>query len=699
MKWFNNLKISKKLHTGFLSVLIFLIILGVFSVKELKNLQSCTDDLALNWMPSIKVLGKIKDGFNTYRRLEYRLYINTAEERIKTESDLSNQQESINKDKADYEPMISSDQERRIYQNFKQEMDEYIADSKKLISLCEQNRMDEAKAFLLGEELQLYNKSAATLEEDIALNTAGGDASSKTANDTSSSALTWVIILLVSGAGFGIFIAIFISNYLQRNISQISNRIHSLSDICITNLSNGCEQLALGDLNINIVTGTKLLTVNTQDEIGILAGNINNVISKTQATISSVEKAVESIKGTINESNILVAAAAEGKLKTRGNADKFKGSYRELVDGLNKTLDAVVNPIEESGLVLSKLADGDLTIRMQGEYRGDHRLIKDNINKLADSLEKIINDVSEAVQAAASAASEISSSSEQMASGAQEQGSQTTEVAGSVEEMTKTILETTKNTSVAAETAKNAGISAKEGGKVVKETIEGMNRIAEVVQKSAETVQALGKSSDQIGEIVQVIDDIADQTNLLALNAAIEAARAGEQGRGFAVVADEVRKLAERTTKATKEIAGMIKQIQRDTKGAVESMSKGTQEVENGKKLADKAGESLNEIIQGAEKVVDVITQVAATSEEQSSTSEQISKNIEMINNVTQESSAGIAEIAKASEDLNRLTLNLQELISRFKTDNNRNNSLKEFRKSDGKSGYAVRSNGVIVKS
>ncbi|MEW6653432.1 MAG: methyl-accepting chemotaxis protein, partial [Bacteroidota bacterium] len=212
-----------------------------------------------------------------------------------------------------------------------------------------------------------------------------------------------------------------------------------------------------------------------------------------------------------------------------------------------------------------------------------------------------------------------------------------------------------------------------EGGKVVGQTIEGMNRIAVVVKQSADTVQQLGKSSDQIGEIVQVIDDIADQTNLLALNAAIEAARAGEQGRGFAVVADEVRKLAERTTKATKEIANMIKQIQKDTSEAVISMTSGTVEVEKGKELADEAGKSLSQIISGAEQVVDIVTQVAAASEEQSSAAEQISKNLESINHVTNESATGIQQIARASEDLNRLTLNLQELISRFKISSSSN--------------------------
>jgi methyl-accepting chemotaxis protein len=261
-------------------------------------------------------------------------------------------------------------------------------------------------------------------------------------------------------------------------------------------------------------------------------------------------------------------------------------------------------------------------------------------------------------------------------------------VAVAIEQMTRTILETTKNASTASDNVKNAGIIAEEGGKVVEDTIQGMVRIADVVSQAADTVKQLGKSSNQIGEIIQVIDDIADQTNLLALNAAIEAARAGEMGRGFAVVADEVRKLAERTTKATKEIAVMIKQIQKDTTYAVESIEKGTQEVESGKSLTNKAGNSLKEIISASNKVVDDVNQVTSASEEQSSTAEQISTRIESISNVSDESAAGIQMIAKSAEDLNRLTENLQNLISRF-----------NIQSSNKDSNYYIRHNGKLLKN
>mgnify|MGYP000385490360 FL=1 len=382
---------------------------------------------------------------------------------------------------------------------------------------------------------------------------------------------------------------------------------------------------------------------------------------------------------------IPIAYAAKANLDKNGNVIGALEFVADLTKA--KEHENYLNHHAQKMLVeMEKFAKGDLSIGLKVENKDDliGKLFT-GFNQVVDNIRNIIVKVTEAVQATASAANQISSSTEEMAAGAQEQSSQATEVAGAVEQMTKTIYETTKNTVQATEASKNAGVIAKEGGHVVEETIIGMNRIAEVVRKSADTVQELGKSSDQIGEIVQVIDDIADQTNLLALNAAIEAARAGEQGRGFAVVADEVRKLAERTSKATKEIASMIKQIQKDTYDAVDSMQEGTKQVEDGKLLAEKAGASLEEIIIGAERVVDIVTQVAAASEEQSSAAEQISKNIESISSVTQESASGIQQIAHASEDLNRLTLNLQELIAQFKLDNSSSGNL------------AVRQNGKLV--
>jgi methyl-accepting chemotaxis protein len=202
----------------------------------------------------------------------------------------------------------------------------------------------------------------------------------------------------------------------------------------------------------------------------------------------------------------------------------------------------------------------------------------------------------------------------------------------------------------------------------VGQTVQKIREAAEVVGQSAETVERLGASSERIGAIVGTIEDIADQTNLLALNAAIEAARAGEQGRGFAVVADEVRKLAERTTRATEEISGMIRQVQAETASAVGAMRAGRAEVEEGIALADRAGDSLRTIVTGSDQTQAMISQIAAAAEEQSVTSEQMARSVEMISTVSAGSADGLTQIAEATGSLSQLTEELRTLVGRFQT-------------------------------
>ncbi len=323
----------------------------------------------------------------------------------------------------------------------------------------------------------------------------------------------------------------------------------------------------------------------------------------------------------------------------------------------------ISNPVKE---LITSIDNADLNNQFNSVRKDEIGGLQRSFDKFVTSIKETLVQVSEASSAVASASTEISSSTEEMAAGAQEQSSQASEVATAVEEMTKTLGETNGNIRKVADGAKSAKDSANAGGTVVDDTIKGMKRISDVVNQSASQVKVLGASSEKIGEIVGVINDIADQTNLLALNAAIEAARAGEQGRGFAVVADEVRKLAERTSKATKEIASMIKQIQADTNQAVISMDKGTEEVGKGITLAEQAGQMLLGIVGNAESVADMVSQIAAASEQQASASEQISKNVEAISTVTQESASGVQQIAKTAEDLNRLTENLQQLLEKF---------------------------------
>jgi methyl-accepting chemotaxis protein len=194
-----------------------------------------------------------------------------------------------------------------------------------------------------------------------------------------------------------------------------------------------------------------------------------------------------------------------------------------------------------------------------------------------------------------------------------------------------------------------------------------MARIAERVKQTAQVVDTLGSRSDQIGAIIGTIEDIADQTNLLALNAAIEAARAGEQGRGFAVVADEVRALAERTTRATQEIGTMIKAIQRETKEAVCSMEDGVQQVEQGAQASRKSGEALESILSQIDHVTEQINQIATAAEEQTATTGEISGNVQQVSAVVQDAARGAQETSAAAGQLARQAQQLQNLVAAFK--------------------------------
>jgi methyl-accepting chemotaxis protein len=326
----------------------------------------------------------------------------------------------------------------------------------------------------------------------------------------------------------------------------------------------------------------------------------------------------------------------------------------------------IVTALLQTNGVLEKLAKGDLSQRLELDSDDEMGEMAHSLNMAMEGMHETVAAIEQTSHNVASAAEEIAASATQASEGARTQSDQATMVATAMQEMSSSVVEISDNSTRASDSAQKAAQVATEGGKTVGEALTVMRSIADSVRTTAEKIQELGKNSDQIGKIVLVIDDIADQTNLLALNAAIEAARAGEQGRGFAVVADEVRKLAERTTKATKEIAQMIEGVQKETAAAVQKMESGTKQVEVGVETTARAGSSLDEIIKAAQQVGDMVSQIATASIEQSSTAEQVNASVEQIAKVTQESATGAQRSAGACEELSGLALNLQQLVSRF---------------------------------
>ena len=327
---------------------------------------------------------------------------------------------------------------------------------------------------------------------------------------------------------------------------------------------------------------------------------------------------------------------------------------------------SITGPIVPLVAMAQKIADGDLNVQIDHTSRDEIGQLSDSFRVMTHSLRSMISRVAGTSIQIAAASSQLHTTVEQIATGAEEVAAQAATVATAGEEMSATSGDIAQSCQMAAEGAQRAAQTASSGAGVVERTVAVMGQIAEKVMESARTVESLGDRSDQIGAIIGTIEDIADQTNLLALNAAIEAARAGEQGRGFAVVADEVRALAERTTRATKEIGEMIKAIQKETRGAVTAMEQGVQQVESGTVEAAKSGQALQEILEQVNDVAMQVHQIATAAEQQTATTSEISSNMLQITHVVQQTAHGAHESATATAQLSGNAEELQQLVQKF---------------------------------
>ncbi len=329
---------------------------------------------------------------------------------------------------------------------------------------------------------------------------------------------------------------------------------------------------------------------------------------------------------------------------------------------------SVIRPLNRMVEMVKSIASGggDLTQRLDDTSKSEIGQLAKGFNVFVENLHGIISDVRRATGEVAAAATEIAANSEEMAAGMDEQTGQVMQVSTALEEMSSSIIEVANMCNQASSQAQDAGTSAENGGEIVNRTIGEIETISQQVNESAQSVTNLGRKSEQIGEIIEVINDIADQTNLLALNAAIEAARAGEHGRGFAVVADEVRKLAERTQHATEEVSRSITEIQQETQAAVERMDSGREQVKKGVDLSKEAGGALGQIVDGTQNVSREIGDIAAAADEQSSTAEEISRSVEQINAVMRQTAEGTSQSATAAVQLSHNAEQLQSIVMRF---------------------------------
>jgi twitching motility protein PilJ len=380
----------------------------------------------------------------------------------------------------------------------------------------------------------------------------------------------------------------------------------------VQELAEFSEKLAAGDPRARA-------TVNTGDELGYIADNLNRAVARV----------------------------------TKAN------NNQEASDSLQRSITELLN-------VINQVARGDLTMR--GKVTNDALgNVTDSINYMLDNFMKVLERVRKAAMEVTACSNNILVAADEMQAGATQQDQEITNTSSAVEELTVSMKQVSNNAEASAEAARRALDAAEQGNRAVRDTLEGMQRIRASVQATAKKIKSLGDRSLEISEIINVINDITEQTNLLALNAAIEAARAGEAGRGFAVVADEVRKLAEHSRSATKDIAALIKAIQAETNEAVVVMEEGTKEVEGGATLADQAGRALDAISNVVRQSAELVQEISLASKQQVRGTEGVAHAMQIISSITRQTSQGTRGTVATVSQLVKLSDQLNEALAQFR--------------------------------
>nr|WP_053150645.1 methyl-accepting chemotaxis protein [Pseudomonas protegens] len=327
----------------------------------------------------------------------------------------------------------------------------------------------------------------------------------------------------------------------------------------------------------------------------------------------------------------------------------------------------LVGRIRQAVEVAKAIAAGRLDSSISVTGRDEVSNLLQAFAAMQERLRTMISQIKLGADQLVSASQSISSASLQLSASAQEQSHSASSMAATVEELTVSINHVADNAGDAHALSSESGRQSEEGGSVIQDTLGSMRLIAETVQASASQIGELGQHAEQISSIVSVIKGIAEQTNLLALNAAIEAARAGEQGRGFAVVADEVRLLAQRTANSTQEITEMVDKIQMGTREAVSSMDVGVNQVKSGVELAQQAGEAIVNIRTSSGNVVRVVDQISLALREQTAASQDVARNVERIAQMSQQNSQAVEETTETARSLQQLAQNLEQQVNVFR--------------------------------
>jgi methyl-accepting chemotaxis protein len=598
-----KLGIRTKLLGSFGIVLALLFAIGLLGFKNTTEFASDFESLYSDQFLPGSELANAQEGLYNLR-LETLTYASSdAAGRAQIKSGDPALLKTVDDNIKAYSSSDMSADEKADYAQWQQAYPAYLQARQRVIAAFDAGNIAEATALMNGDAGKAFTAANDSLNslQDVQVKTAQAINASVTSTADVSTKTMLGAILLALLTGFGM--ALWIANGVTRGVKQVQATLSSIADNCATSLDAALAAFARNDLTIDVQPMTRPIPQYGSDEIGQTARVTNSLLSKVQSMVASYQVARASLQQAVGE--------------IRGSADTVAESSQQLGSAAGQT-GAAANQVAQA---IQGVASGAQTTSQQAQQTNDAVA---QLSSVIDGIARGASDQARQVQTASSTAAQMAAGVAQVASNAD------------------TVAAATEQTRAAAQ----------QGADAVRETVTSMGEIKSVVGDAAVKVEDLGQLGERIGAVVVTIDDIAEQTNLLALNAAIEAARAGEHGKGFAVVADEVRKLAERSSRETRQIGELIQQVQAGTKEAVEAMQAGASKIEQGAAKADQAGSALDEILRAVDATVRQVTDIATASQEMAIGARSVTDAMHSISAVIEENTAATEEMAAQSGEV-----------------------------------------------